>query len=119
MKNRGISRKLAVGNAFMHSGDFGTKSHWRKPIIFRRLIRKCNAFSVERMNPFRAGFGVCGTDESVPYGGCVLERMDSFRAGFGAFGTDESVPYVFCVILSLLLGIGCVMIDLYFDEFLA
>ena len=45
------------------------------------------------MNPFPTRVVRFGTDESVPYGGCVSERMNPFPTGVVRFGTDESVPY--------------------------
>jgi hypothetical protein len=46
-----FGRRANVGNGFIHSGDFGTKSHGVSH-NFLRKFRKCYTFSAERINPF-------------------------------------------------------------------
>ena len=50
-----------VGNAFMHSGDFGTKSHCRKAIVTNFPAGNPKMLCI---------FG--GTDKSVPYNPIVI-----------------------------------------------
>jgi hypothetical protein len=52
-----------VGNAFMHSGDFGTKSHCRKAIVTNFPAGNPKMLCI---------FG--GTDKSVPYNPIVIWR---------------------------------------------
>ena len=48
-----------VGNAFMHSGDFGTKSHCVSN-HFLWKSRKRKRFLAERMNPFPTAVDIVG-----------------------------------------------------------
>ena len=73
-----------VGNAFMHSGDFGTKSHCRKAIVTNFPAGNPKMLCI---------FG--GTDKSVPYNPIVIwsiakQQFEAKALPFGEGGRSEA-----------------------------